>query len=76
VTEREAQKRKILNWMLSGMAITQQIATDLFDCTRLGARIYDLRRDGVPVQSGWEYKLDKDGKVEKKWKRYWIAVAQ
>lgn len=74
MTAREAQKKQILNWMLSGYVITQMIATERFDCTRLGARIYDLRQDGVPVQDGWEYKLDKDGKVVKKWKRYWIAM--
>lgn len=76
MTEREAQKKQILNWMLSGYVITQRIATDQFDCTRLGARIYDLRQDGVTIQDGWEYKRDKDGRVIKKWKRYWIAGAQ
>lgn len=74
MTEREAQKRKILRYMEAGNAITQRIASREFDCDRLGARIYDLRHDGVPVQDGWEYKLDSNGKVVKKWKRYWIAM--
>lgn len=74
MTAREAQKKQILNWMLSGYVITQMIATERFDCTRLGARIYDLRHDGVPVQDEWEYKLDNKGKVVKKWKKYWIAM--
>lgn len=74
MTTQEAQKRQILNWMQAGYAVTQQIAYDRFQCTRLGARIWDLKHDGVPVQDGWEYELDKDGKVVKKWKRYWIAM--
>lgn len=73
MTEREAQTRKILRYMEAGNAITQRIASREFDCSRLGARIYDLRHAGVPVLDEWEYKLDKNGKVVKKWKRYWIA---
>lgn len=74
MTEREAQTRKILRYMEAGNAITQRIASQEFDCERLGARIYDLRHDGVPVQDEWEYKLDNKGKVVKKWKKYWIAA--
>ena len=73
MTEREAQKRKILLYLEAGNSITDSIARDLFDCSRCGARIYDLRKDGVKVQDDWEYKLDEKGKVVKKWKRYWIA---
>lgn len=73
MTEREAQTKQILRYMEAGNAITQRIASREFDCDRLWARIWDLKKDGVPVQDGWEYKLDKEGKVVKKWKRYWIA---
>jgi hypothetical protein len=59
--------------MLSGNKITQVLATDLFKCTRLGARIFDLRHDGVPVLDDWEYELDENGKVVKKWKKYFLA---
>lgn len=73
MTEREAQTRKILRYMEDGNAITQRIASHEFDCDRLGARIWDLRHEGVPVQDEYEYKLDENGKVRKKWKKYWIA---
>ena len=58
---------------LAAMVITDAIARDLFECSRLGARIWDLRHDGVPVQDEFEYKFDNNGKVVKKWKKYWIA---
>lgn len=70
----EAQKRQIYAFMAEGHAITQRIASRRFNCDRLGARIWELRHeDGVPVQSAFEYKLDENGKVVKKWKKYWIG---
>lgn len=73
MTEREAQTQKLLRYMEAGNAVTQRIASREFDCDRLGARIWDLKHSGVPVQSEFEYKLDESGKVIKKWKKYWIA---
>ena len=73
MTERENQCRQILRYMEDVGPITQRIASREIDCDRLGARIWDLKHDGVPVQDGWEYKLDESGKVVKKWKKYWIA---
>ncbi len=70
---KEIQKAKILRFMEAGNSITDAIARDLFECSRLGARIWDLRHDGVPVQDEFEYKFDNNGKVVKKWKKYWIA---
>ena len=72
MTETENQKRRIYDYMLAGNEITQRLASELFDCDRLGARIWDLRHDGVSVQSEFEYRLDEKGKVVKKWKKYWI----
>lgn len=74
MTEREAQTRQILRFMEAGNIVTQRIASREFDCDRLGARIWDLKHAGVPVQDDWEYKLDENGKVVKKWKKYWIAA--
>lgn len=73
MTEREAQTRKILNYMLAGNSTTSYDAVGRFECMRLPARIKDLRDAGVPVKDDWEYELDKNGKVVKKWKKYWIA---
>lgn len=72
MTATETQKQCIYEFMAAGNEITQRIASKEFDCDRLGARIWELKRDGVPVQSAFEYKLDENGKVVKKWKKYWI----
>lgn len=74
MTEREAQKRQILRFMQDGNPITDAIARELFNCSRVGARIWDLKHDGVPVKDCFEYKYDQNGKVVKKWKKYWIAA--
>lgn len=74
MTDREAQKRQILRYMLDGNSITDATARELFNCSRVGARIWDLKQDGVPVQDAFEYRLDHNGKVVKKWKKYWIAA--
>lgn len=75
MTATENQKHRIYEFMAAGNEITQRIASRLFDCDRLGARIWELKRDGVPVQSEFEYKLDENGKVVKKWKKYRIPRA-
>ena len=73
MTDRETQTRQILQFMQEGNAITDAVARQRFDCSRLGARIWDLRYAGVPIGDAWEYRLDKDGKVVKKWKKYFIT---
>lgn len=75
MTATDNQKRRIYDFMAAGNEITQRIASRMFDCDRLGARIWELKRDGVPVQSEFEYKLDENGRVVKKWKKYWIRRA-
>ena len=72
-TTKEAQKLLILRHMEAGNIITDAVARDLFGCSRAAARISDLRHDGVPIQDAYEYKYDENGKVVKKWKKYWIA---
>lgn len=74
MTETESQKKKIYAFMAAGHAITQRIASREFNCDRLGARIWELRHeDGIDVHSAFEYKLDENGRVIKKWKKYWIG---
>ena len=41
-----SQKNRILSHLKTGKALTPLDALGLFDCLRLGARIYDLRDDG------------------------------
>lgn len=73
MTEQETQTRQILQFMQEGNTITDAIARERFDCSRLGARIWDLRYMGIPIGDEWEYKLNKNGKVVKKWKKYFIT---
>lgn len=73
MTEREAQTKQILRYMESGRRITDAKARAFFGCSRLAARIADLRGAGAEIRDEWEYKVDGDGKVVRKWKAYWIA---
>lgn len=71
--DRDTQCRAILRYMSETGPITQRIASELFGCDRLASRICDLKQSGVQIASGWDYKIDADGKVVKRWKRYWIG---
>lgn len=73
MTDREAQKRQILRYLQEGNSLTGLAALTLCGCMRLPARVADLRADGWPVLDDWEYQLDGDGKVRKKWKKYFMA---
>lgn len=74
MTEREAQVRKILRYMQDGHRITDSKARAIFGCSRLSARIWDIEHlIGVPVSRQYQYRLDNDGKVVKKWMQYWIT---
>lgn len=73
MNETENQKKQIMCYMSAGYEITPREASRLFDCERLGARIWELRQEGVPIRDGWVYKRDEKGKVLKKWKKYWLA---
>ena len=76
MTETDNQKRRIFDYMLDGNTITPREASKLFDCDRLPARIYDLRHDGVPIESKFEYKYNDKGRIVKKWKKYWIELGK
>jgi len=52
-----SQKKLILARLQEGRMITPLEALLWFGCFRLGARIYDLRKEGYPIQT----KLSKDG---------------
>ena len=46
-----SQKAAILNHLLTGESLSQLEAAQLFDCFRLGARIFDLRDDGYLIET-------------------------
>lgn len=45
----ESQTAKIKAWLLDRKSITPIDALHLFGCFRLGARIWDLRNEGLPI---------------------------
>jgi hypothetical protein len=47
----KTQKRQILAHLENGGSLTTLGAFKKFGCTRLAARVLDLRRDGHPVKS-------------------------
>lgn len=47
----ESQTVLIRKHLESGKTITPLEALSMYGCLRLGARIYDLRQDGLPVKT-------------------------
>lgn len=47
---RKTHNLKILNHLKKGKRITSLQAINNFGCTRLSARIYDLKQKGCPIQ--------------------------
>ena len=45
----EAQNKQIFNWLKDGNRVNQLMSYDQFGCTRLAARIYDLKQMGHTV---------------------------
>lgn len=46
-----AQRQQILNHLKSGKAITPLEALQLYGCLRLGARIWDLKKQGHNIKT-------------------------
>ena len=47
----ESQKNQILKTLMKGQKITPHQALRNFGCFRLGARIYELKKEGWPIES-------------------------
>lgn len=63
------QTNMILQYMASGKSITPLCALKKYGCMRLGARIYDLRREGHTIYDIMEH----NSKTGKRYKRYFLA---
>lgn len=59
-----SQTDQIRAYLEKGKSLTPLDALHRFGCLRLGARIWDLRQDGHPIEKEWET----DG--HKRWARY------
>lgn len=64
--ENYSQSQQILNYLQTGNALTALDAIRLFNCLRLGARIYDLRQQGYVINSF----MITDDKSGKRYARY------
>lgn len=64
-----SQKELILNHLLDGKSITPLEALDLFKCFRLGAMIWDLKKEGHDIKS----ELFFDERTNKHYEKYWIT---
>lgn len=51
MSDTKTQTQQVLAHLETGASITPLEALKLFDCLRLGARIYDLRRRGFPIKT-------------------------
>jgi hypothetical protein len=66
----KSQREKILKDLQAGYKLTQLDAYRLYGCTRLSARIYEIREQGYPVKTEFikrndatfaRYYMDKSG---------------
>jgi hypothetical protein len=68
VSEHIAQRQQILGYLRLNGSITPIDALERFNCFRLGARIWDLKHEGIPIESKLE---NHNGK---KYSRYYLAA--
>lgn len=47
----QTQNMRIKQHLLNGFDITPMKALKMFGCFRLGARIWDLKKEGLPIKS-------------------------
>lgn len=50
-TAAKTHKKQVFNHMMTHGFISDMVARDNYGCTRVGARIYDLRKEGVNIES-------------------------
>ena len=68
------QKEEILNWLKSGKGITQLDAINKLKntCTRLGARIWELEKEGHQITTEMVELINKNTGKKKRFARYWL----
>jgi len=59
----KSQNERLLKHMKRGNAISSMLAFQLYGITRLSARIFELKRSGVAIQSERVIRKRKDGSV-------------
>ena len=66
---KKSQTEAIRDYLLQGHSITPMDALELFGCFRLGARIADLKKMGMNIES----EIRKDEGTGKRYSRYWLV---
>ena len=69
---RASQSKRILEYLKSGGSISPLEALRMFGCGRLGARIYDLKKQGYSFVTTAEVQRGEDGEY-KCYARYKLA---
>lgn len=67
-----SQNDKILEWMRTKGAITQNDARAAFGCTRLAARINDIKKKGYIIEDEYRRYKDENGNPVT-YKAYWLG---
>ena len=68
-----SHEQMILDHLKHGGRISSLEGVKLFGCIRTAARIKDLKDAGYDIRERSVYKLDENGKIETKWKEWWLA---
>lgn len=68
----KTQNDKILEWMRTNGAITQNDARAAFGCTRLAARINDIKKKGYIIEDEYRRYKDENGNPVV-YKAYWLG---
>lgn len=68
----KSQNDKILEWMRTKGAITQNDARAAFGCTRLAARINDIKKKGYIIEDEYRRYKDENGSPVV-YKAYWLG---
>lgn len=68
----KTQNEKILEWMRTKGAITQNDARAAFGCTMLAARINDIKKKGYIIEDEYRRYKDEDGNPVT-YKAYWLG---
>ena len=76
MTDKESQRWKIYSYMLEGNRVTALAALRLFHCMRLGARIHEMKKKGIPVLDRFITVEDGETGKQKHVKEYWLEVTQ
>lgn len=60
-----SDKQRVLEHLLENGSITPMEALERYGCYRLGARVFDLRRDGYNIQTTIVKGVDRNGEPAK-----------